>query len=244
MTGSLGEAWAGAVSSPLFGIALTLGAYEIGRCAFRRGRGHPLLQPVLIAIALVVGTLLLTGVSYADYWRGASSVALLLGPATVALAVPLVRQFEQVRRAKWPILTAVTFGALAGVLSGVGFTMLLGGNVELARSMAPKSATTPVAIALAEQIGGVPALTAVLTILTGVLGAVVGPAVLSAARIRDPRVRGLALGASAHGIGTSSAFVEGPVTGSFAGLAMALTALATALVLPLLSPLIAMLPGG
>ncbi len=244
MTLHLGAAWAALVASPLFGIALTLGAYEVGRFAFRRGRGHPLLNPVLVAIVIVAGVLLLTGVAYEQYWRGASSIALLLGPATVALAVPLFRQFDRVREAAWPILTSVVLGALTGVVSGVGITTVLGGSDELARSMAPKSATTPVAIALAEQIGGAPALTAVLTIFTGVFGAVVGPAVLTAVRVRDARVRGLALGASAHGIGTSSAFGESQLAGSFAGLAMALTAFATALVLPLLAPVLAMLLRG
>ncbi len=243
MTPHLGDAWDALVASPLFGIALTLGAYEVGRIVFRRARSHPLLQPVLVAIVLVVTVLAVTGVSYEQYWRGASYIALLLGPATVALAVPLVRQFDRVRRTAWPILTSVVLGALTGVVSGVGFTTVLGGSDELARSMAPKSTTTPVAIALAEQIGGAPALTAVLTVLTGVFGAVVGPLVLTALRVRDARVRGLAIGASAHGIGTSTAFLEGELAGSFAGMAMALTAFATAVVLPLLAPVLARLLG-
>jgi putative effector of murein hydrolase len=165
-------------------------------------------------------------------------IALLLGPATVALAWPLHLEMALVRRAAVPILGALAVGSGLAIVVAVTTTKLLGGTDELALSMAPKSTTTPVAIALSETIGGLPALTAVLTVLTGVVGAVLGPRLLSLLRVRDKVVRGLAVGAASHGIGTAQMIQESRTEGAFSGLAMALTALATSIWLPLLVPLL------
>ena len=133
-----------------------------------------------------------------------------------------------------PLLVSLVTGAVSAIVVAIVVTKALGGSDQLALSMAPKSATTPIAIALSQASGGLPALTAVLTVLTGVLGAVAAPRVLSLLHIQDPRVRGFAIGMSSHGIGTASAFHESALTGAFSGLAMALNALATAIALPLL----------
>jgi putative effector of murein hydrolase len=132
-----------------------------------------------------------------------------------------------------PILTGVVAGAVASIGSAVLVTRVAGGSRALELTMAPKAATTPVSIAVSDQIGGIPPLTAVLTILAGITGAAVGPWLLDRLRIRDPRARGLALGAASHGIGTSRALRESGVEGAFSALAMALTALATSVLVPL-----------
>jgi len=230
--------WSAVVDSPVLGLAVTLAAYQLGRLAWRRSGGRPWINPVLLAILLVAAFLEVTGIDYATYMEGGSVIALLLGPATVALAWPLHCELPLVRRAALPVLTGVVVGAGVAVTSAVLLTRLAGGGHALVLSMAPKSTTTPVAIALSSTIGGVPSLTAVLTILAGITGAVAGPRVLDLVRVRDPRVRGLAVGVASHGIGTAQMLHESRTAGAFSGLAMALSALATSVWVPLLVPLL------
>ncbi|HLN77016.1 MAG TPA: LrgB family protein [Nocardioidaceae bacterium] len=234
MTLHVQETWTWLTSSPLFGVTLTLVAYKAARMLFDRTGRHALLNPVLVAIALTAVTLLLLGVDYADYMEGGQYIAFLLGPATVSLALPLHYEARLVRKAAGPILLGLVAGSAVSIAVAFWVTEALGGSEDLALSMAPKSATTPVSIALSEAFGGIPALTAVFTIVAGVVGAVAGPAVLSLLRFRDLRVRGLAIGAASHGIGTSRALEEHPTEGAFSGLGMGLNALITAVLLPLL----------
>jgi predicted murein hydrolase (TIGR00659 family) len=234
----LDEAWTAVSTSPLLGIALTLAAYQLARWLWVRAGNHPALNPVLVAILVIGVVLWVAGIDYRTYMRGGSVIALLLGPATVALAWPLHLERALVRRAVLPVLVGITAGAGVAIVAAIVSTRLLGGSDELVLAMAPKSTTTPVAIALSETIGGIPALTAVLTILTGILGAVVGPRVLTLLRVRDRVVRGLAVGVSSHGIGTAQMIQESRTEGAFSGLAMALTALATSMWIPLLVPLL------
>jgi predicted murein hydrolase (TIGR00659 family) len=241
MTFAPGAAWDAVTGSPLLGLVLTLAAYQVGREAWRRTGGHPLVNPVLVAVLVVGAALWVLRVDYATYLDGAGLVALLLGPATVALAWPLHQELPLVRRAALPVLAGVVVGSGVAVASAVLLTGWLGGGEPLALSMAPKSATTPVSIALAEENGGVPALAAVLTILAGILGAVAGPWLLTRLRIRDARVRGLAVGLASHGIGTAQMLHEGRTAGAFAGLSMGLTALATSLWVPVLVPVLVLL---
>lgn len=229
----LADTWAWLETSPIFGLTLTLVAYELARRLWERTGRHALLNPVLVAIVLAGGALVLLGVEYRDYLEGGRYLLFLLGPATVALALPLHYEARLVKRAALPVLLGIVVGAGVSIVVAYTVTKGLGGSEQLALSMAPKSATTPVSIALSETVGGAPALTAVFTIIAGVLGAVAGPALLSLARFRDLRVRGLALGASSHGIGTARALEEHRTEGAFAGLGMGLNALATALLLPL-----------
>ncbi len=221
------------VESPLFWLTATLGAYHLG-CRLRdRTDGHPLAQPALVAIALVAALITVLDVDYPDYRGATELIAFWLGPATVALAVPLHRQAHRLRGLWVPLLTAVVAGAAVSVTSAILLVRALGGGESLEATLAPKAATTPVAIALSERIGGLPPLTAALTILAGLLGAVAGPTVMTWLRIREPRARGLALGAVSHGIGTSRLLHEDETEGAFSGLSMGLTALAVSLVLPL-----------
>jgi len=227
------ETWHWLSTSPLLGITLTLAAYAVGRWAHRR-TGSPLLQPVLVAVVLVGAVLLATGIPYRDYLHGAAFIGFWLGPATVALALPLHHEWHLVRRAAVPVVAGVVAGAFVSITAAVLVTRFTGGGRTLQLTMAPKAATTPVSLALSAQIGGLPALTAVLTILAGITGAVVGPWVLDRIGIRDLRARGLALGAASHGIGTSRALHENRTEGAFSALSMGLTALATSLLVPVL----------
>lgn len=238
MTLHVQEAWRWLLESPLFGITLTLLAYTIARGLWDRAGRNALLNPVLVSITLTAATLLLLGVDYEDYMRGGDYITFLLGPATVALALPLHHEVQLVRQAATPILAGILAGSVVSIGTAFLVTRALSGDTGLALSMAPKSATTPVSIALSTSAGGVPALTAVFTILAGVLGAVAGPAVLTLFRVRDHRLRGLAVGATSHGIGTSRVLEENRTEGAFSGLAMGLTALATSLLLPLLLALL------
>ena len=220
-------------TSPLFFVLLTLAAYRIGREFKDRSGGHAIAQPVLVAVILIGLVLTVTDVDYDGYADGTGLISFWLGPATVALAVPLHRNAHRLKGFVVPMLIAIPIGAVVSIVTAVLTVDLLGGSEELARTLAPKAATTPVSLALSGENGGIPALTAVLTILIGILGAVIGPAVLTLLRVHDRRARGLAMGAVTHGIGTSRSLHDDETEGAFAGLSMGLTALATSLLLPI-----------
>lgn len=234
MNNNLQDIWVYLSASPLAHLTLTLVAFQIGFFIYQKGKLHPLLNPVLIAVVLVVSFLLFTGTSYQDYFDGAQFVHFLLGPATVALAIPLYRQFERVRQSAFAILASLLAGSLTAMLSAVGIGYLLSASTNSLISLAPKSVTAPVAMGISEQLGGLPSLTAVLVITTGILGAMLGPIVLNLIGVKDMAARGLAMGTSSHGIGTARALQVSEIAGAFSGLAMGLNALATAILLPLL----------
>lgn len=228
------EVWVYLSASPLLFLTLTLAAFQAGSWIYERSGHKPFLNPVLTAVILVVGLLLLSGTSYETYFEGAQFVHFLLGPATVALAIPLYRQFDRVRRSALALIASLLCGSLTAIGTAVGLGWLLGASRETLLSLAPKSVTAPVAMGITEQLGGLPSLTAVLVILTGILGAVLGPPLLSLIGVKDWRARGLALGTASHGIGTARALQAGELAGAFSGLAMGLNALATAILLPIL----------
>jgi predicted murein hydrolase (TIGR00659 family) len=234
MTSGLQEIWVYLAASPLLALTLTLLAYLGGLWLYRRSGQNPLVNPVLIAVVAVVGLLFATGTDYRTYFDGAQFVHFLLGPATVALAIPLYRQVQQVKKSLVAILVAVIGGSLTAAGSAVAIAWLLGASKQTILSMAPKSVTAPVAMGIAEQIGGLPTLTAVVVILTGITGAMAATTVLRMLRIDDQRAGGLAIGVASHGIGTARAFQVGEVAGAFSGLAMGLNALATAILIPVL----------
>ncbi|SFD25486.1 LrgB family protein [Massilia yuzhufengensis] len=228
--------WVYLSASPLLGLTMTLCAYLLAQRLFVLAKGSPLANPVAIAIALVVLVLWLSGMSYQRYFAGAQFVHFLLGPATVALAVPLVRQLPRLRRAFLPLALALGAGCITAIVSAVAIALLLGATPELAASLGPKSATSPIAMAVSERLGGIPAFTAALVVCTGVFGAVLGPWIFDLLRIASPAARGFALGLASHGIGTARAFQASPDMGAFAGLAMGLNGALTALVAPVLVP--------
>ncbi|MER2527325.1 MAG: LrgB family protein [Candidatus Competibacter denitrificans] len=224
--------WVYLATSPLLWLTITLLVYLAGQWLFQRSGGRALLNPVALAISLLALLLLLTGTPYATYFSGAQFIHFLLGPATVALAVPLYLHWKRVRQLFLPLAFGLLAGSLTAILSAMGIAWWLGGSLPTVLSLAPKSVTTPVAMGIAEKIGGLPSLTAVIVMLTGVIGAVAGPALLDWLRIRDDAVKGFALGVGAHGIGTARAFQISGLAGAFAGLAIGLNALLTALLVP------------
>jgi predicted murein hydrolase (TIGR00659 family) len=234
MTTDLREIWVYLSASPLLHLTLTLVAYQAGSWVYQKGKLNPLLNPVLLAVCLLVAALTLTRTGYPTYFQGAQFVHFLLGPATVALAIPLYRQFDRVKRSALAILTSIITGSLTASLTAVALVRLLGGGWNTAVSIAPKSVTAPVAMGISEQLGGLPSLTAVLVILTGIIGAMLGPHLLNLMGIRDWAARGVAIGTASHGIGTARALQVNDIAGAFSGLAMGLNALATAVLLPLL----------
>lgn len=228
----MGDVLAFLRDSPLTWIFVTLLAYRAGLWIKARTHGHPLAQPVLLAAGIVIGLLVLLDIDYDTYMQGGALIHLVLGPATVALAVPLHRQAHHLKEMALPLAIALPAGALVSIGSAVLTVRALGGGQALENTIAPKAATTPVAIAVAQGIGGVPALVAVFTMLAGVLGAVFGPWILDRLGVQDRRVRGLAMGAASHGVGTSRSLHDHITEGAFAGLSMGLTALLTSLFVP------------
>nr|WP_059392732.1 LrgB family protein [Pseudomonas toyotomiensis] len=225
-------AWQALTHHPLFGIGITLGAYQLAMAAYERTR-WVFLQPVLVSMLTVIGILLLCGLSFAEYRSSVAALTLLLGPATVALAVPLYLNLRRIRQLFWPIiLTLLVAGTFATVL-GAGLAWLFGAERLMLMSMAPKSVTSPIAMLVADQIGGIAALAAVFVMITGVIGAIVGPSILRLCRVYHPAAQGMALGITAHAVGTARALQESDECGAFAALAMSLMGVITAVLLPL-----------
>lgn len=235
------ELWVYLAERPLLWLTLTVAAYVFAHRLYRRCGELAVLNPVLLSILLIILVLRSSGTDYATYFEGAQFVHFLLGPATVALAVPLYRQLGALRRLWLPVSCALLAGSVTAVISALGLGWLMGLDRLALLSLVPKSVTTPVAMGIAEQVGGLPSLTAVLVILTGIVGAVMGLPLLALLRIRDPEARGLAMGVAAHGIGTARAFQAGERAGAFSGLGMGLNAGLTAVLVPLL---LYLLPSG
>ena len=193
----------------------------------------PLLNPAVVTIVVVITLLQLTGTSYATYDQGAHVLSFWLGPAVVALGLPLALQLATVRRNAVGISIALGAGALIGILVAVGVATLLGAPPLVVRSLASRSATTSIAVAVAVQIGGIPAIAAVVSIVSGALGGGIGVALLRFAGVTSPLATGLALGAAAHGFGTTRAADEGSLEGASAGMAMGVVGILTALLAPI-----------
>ncbi|AXC50918.1 LrgB family protein [Paracoccus suum] len=224
--------WSYLSRGPLLWLTLTLAAYLVGDALSRRSGRKPWANPVLIAVILIGTVLELSGTDYADYFDGAQFVHFLLGPATVALALPLWDNLGRVRQAALPMAAALLAGSLTAVVVALGVAALCGLPPATLAALAPKSATAPVAIGIAERIGGAPTLTAVLVLATGIFGAIIATPLLNALRVRDWRARGFATGVAAHGIGTARALQVNQTAGAFAGIGMGLNAVMTAILAP------------
>lgn len=235
MSGKLTHIWVYLSASPLLWLTVTLIAYQCAHWVSQRANYHPLANSVALAVTALVLVLHFTGTSYQTYFDGAQFVHFLLGPATVALAVPLYQHFERVKRMLLPLLVALVAGSATAAISAYGIALLLGGSREIALSLAPKSATMPIAMGIAEKLGGLPSLTAVFVMLTGILGAVLGKWLLDRLRCQDDSIKGFAIGLTSHGIGTARAFQISDMAGAFSGLAMGLNGLMTALLVPVMA---------
>jgi predicted murein hydrolase (TIGR00659 family) len=234
MTGRFSEIWVYLSTTPLLGLTTTLLAYQAAFWIYRRLGMNPLANPVALSVAFLVALLWATGTPYQTYFDGAQFVHFLLGPATVALAVPLYANLGKLKKNLVPVLGALLAGSLVAALSAVGVGWLLGADRVTLLSLAPKSVTTPIAMGIADKLGGLPSLTAVLVVCTGILGAVLARGTLNLLRVHEHEVRGFAVGVAAHGIGTARAFQVSETAGAFAGLGMGLNGMLTAFLFPLL----------
>ncbi|MGQ0566706.1 MAG: LrgB family protein [Gemmobacter sp.] len=226
------DIWTYLAQGPLLWLAATLAAYAIGDAAWRASGKSPLVNAVPVAVVILAVILWSTATPYATYFEGAQFVHFLLGPATVALALPLYEARHHVRRAALPIIAALLAGSLTAMVSTLAIAHAFGVTGEVFASLAAKSTTAPVAIGIAQAVGGSPTLTAVLVILTGITGAVVATPLLNLLGLTDWRARGFAVGVAAHGLGTARAMQVHPVAGAFAGLGMGMNAVLTALLAP------------
>lgn len=183
-----------------------------------------LLTPVLTTTVALIAILLAFDIPYSRYMLGGQWIGALLGPAVVALAVPLYKQRSLLARNLWPVAAGVTAGALAGMLSGALLAKLLRFSNEMVMTILPKSITTPVAMQLAEGLGGIPSLAAVFVMIAGFTGLIIGPRLLKGLGVESPIGRGIGLGSSAHGLGTAKAFEYGIEDASMSSVAMTLSA--------------------
>jgi predicted murein hydrolase (TIGR00659 family) len=234
----IGHLWVYLQTTPLLGLVCTLLAWEIAVWVSNRMRGHVLANPMLISIILLVTLLLATGTPYSAYFQGGQYVQFLLGPATVALAVPMYANLARIRRAVPAIAAATLAGALVAAASAMLIAWWLGASRIVVLSLAPKSVTTPIAMGIAEQIGGSPALAAVFVLLTGLTAVLIGPAVLRRVGVTDWSARGLAAGTAGHGLATARILLLNETAGAFGGLAIGLNGIVTAILVPLLASLL------
>ena len=219
---------------PLFGIGLTLLVFVLAQKVYQKKNRNVLLTPVAVTIATIIAILQFSDIPYDSYFNGGKFIHFLLGPSVVALAVPLYRRRKEIYAKRGPILAGVVAGALVSIVSASGLTWLLGGSREVVLSMAPKSVTTPIAIGLAEKIGGISELTAAIVVLTGCLGAICGPEFCRLIGITSASATGLAVGTASHGIGTARMLEIDHFAGAVSGLAIGLNGLVTAVLLPVL----------
>jgi len=238
---NLSSIWIYLSASPLLGLSITLLTYTLAYQLYLYANSNPLLNPVLTTVTLLIIFLLATDTSYETYFEGGQFIHFLLGPATVALAIPLYQQLSKLKKSWLPILITVIAGVMIGAFSSISIALFLGASVETQLSLAPKSVTTPVAMGISELIGGIPSLTAILVVITGIIGAVIGTKLFQLMHIKDDSVKGITMGITAHGIGTARAFQVSSEMGAFSGLAMALSAFASAVILPWLLNLIGIL---
>lgn len=225
--------WVYLSANPLLHLTMTLVIFVVASALYRHFNMNPFINPVLLSVVTIVVILKATDTNYQTYFEGAQFVHFLLGPATVALAIPLYKQFDRVKKSAVAIFVSLLCGSTTSALSAVVIAYLLGADKMTLISLAPKSVTAPVAMGITEQLGGLPSLTAIIVILTGIIGAMFGPLVLNSLKITDWSARGFAIGTASHGIGTARALQVNELSGAFSGLAMGLNALATAIILPI-----------
>ena len=225
------------VAHPLFGVSLTLLAYQIALTLYEKTKWI-IFQPVLVSCVIIISILVTFNIDYAAYKEGTFLLSVLLGPATVALAIPLYLNLKRIRQVFWPtIFTLLVGGSLATVL-GVGLAWFFGAEPFILSTMAPKSVTSPIAMLVADEIGGSASLAAVFVMITGIVGAMVGVELLRLFNVTHPAAVGLTMGITAHAVGTARSLQEGEEQGAFAALAMSIMGLLTAVLMPLVYMLI------
>lgn len=227
------EVWSQMSVTHLPWLVLTLGVYLAAMGIYKKSGSQPLLIPVFTAVLIIVGILLLTGTPYETYRSGVSLLTLFIGPATVALAIPLYAQRERIQQLWLPISAALLVGCLVAIVTALSIGWMLGASETTLIALAPKSATIPIALPMAERFGAPGSLAAVAVAITGISGTMMAPILCRLLRTQDPAVRGFALGLTAHAIGTARALQVNTTAGAFSALAMGLNGVATAILMPL-----------
>jgi predicted murein hydrolase (TIGR00659 family) len=222
------------INFPLFGVLITIAAFYLGQLWYQKSNRHPVLQPVVIGMTMVIGCLLLLGVPYESYYKTSYLLHAMLGPATVALAIPLFQHARRIRDLLLPIICTVLVGGTLTIAIAVAILWLMDASLPTLLSMPTKSITTPIAMIVSEKIGGIAALSAMFVLLTGALGAMIGIPLMNKLGIRDEGVKGFTLGLTSHALGTARALEESEECGAFSALAMSITGVLTALLLPLI----------
>lgn len=232
------ELWTHFQNFPVLWLVVTLLVFLFASWINAKAGKTPFLHPVLVSLSLIIVVLELVDTDYATYMQGGQYIHLLLGPAVVALAVPLYDNIATVKRLLVPLLVGCICGAVVAAVSAIMIGAWFGLNDQILLTLAPKSVTSPIAIAIAEKMGGFPSLAAGLVLITGAMGCLIAPFVYKLLRIEEESVKGFVLGVGAHAMGTAFAFEYGMVAGAFGGLAMGMTGAFTAFLLPLLVPLL------
>ena len=216
----------------VFVLVLVVGIYLLSIKLHLKIR-FPLLNPVLITILVLIGLLIILDVPYTTFKKSSQMINFLLGPSVVALGYILHKQIHYLKGNVVSVLTSITVGAVVGIASILLIGKLFGADQTLIASLAPKSVTTPIAMALSESNGGIPALTAVVVVVAGVMGSIIAPPIMNWLGIKSPIAKGIALGASSHGVGTATAIQMGAIEGALSGLAIGIMGTITSLLLPL-----------
>lgn len=228
------------LGNPIFSLPLTLGVYFLAQWLYNRTR-LTLLNPLIITLVVLIAIVELSGTDYTLYRESTKMIDFMLGPSVVALGYMLHEEVHYIKNRIFSILASTVVGSAVGIASAAGIILLMGGDLQLAVTMQPKSVTTPIAMALSEQSGGIPSLTAVVVIIAGVVGSMMAPTVFRVLKIESRIAKGLALGTSSHGMGTVTAIQMGTVEGAISGMAIGLMGAVTALLVPLFDKLWALL---
>ncbi|HYP63068.1 MAG TPA: LrgB family protein [Acidocella sp.] len=226
--------WVYLQTQPLLWLTVTLCVWEFSRALDRKARHHALSNPTVMSIFIIAALLLLTRTSYRAYFSGGEYIQFLLGPATVALAVPMYANWPVIKRNFLAIIVSLTAGSMVAAGSAMLIMHALHAPRMITISLGPKSVTTPIAMGIAQNLGGDPSLTAVLVMITAIFGILVYPFVFSFGRVTDWRARGLAAGVAMHGLGTARMLILDETGGAFAGLAIGLNGVVTSIFLPVM----------
>ncbi|MCP5016528.1 MAG: LrgB family protein [Ketobacter sp.] len=223
------------INFPLFGVLITVAAFYLGQRLYARSNRHPVLQPVVIGMAAVISTVLVLRVPYESYYESSYLLHAMLGPATVALAIPLFQHARRIRDLLLPIICTVLVGGAFTVGVALLILWMLDANLSTMLSMPTKSITTPIAMIVTEQLGGIPALSAMFVLLTGAVGAMIGIPLMNRMGIKDDGVKGFTMGLTSHALGTARALEESAECGAFSALAMSMTGVMTAVLIPIIA---------
>lgn len=221
------------IQTPIFGIVISVLAFTIGVYVNKKTK-NPFLNPLLIAIFLIVSLLLITKIPYENYKIGADQINYFLGPITILLAVPLYKQFNLLKKHIVPIIVGITTGVIVSFISVVLVCKIMGADSNILISVIPKSITTPMGMSLTNIMGGIEAITVVSIVLTGITGAIIAPTVFKITKITDPIAKGIGIGTASHAVGTSKAIEMGEVEGAMSGLSIGVSGLITVILVPIL----------